>query len=88
MVEPGIHRIDVTTLGDLLDLRAAEQGERPAMVFPDHQVTYAGLAQRADFFARHFPMERTVGIHLFVPVEEHGVNVQSRMFAPTAGPAS
>lgn len=52
MVEPGIHRIDVTTLGDLLDLRAAEQGERLAMVFPDHRVTYAGLAQRADFFAR------------------------------------
>ncbi|MGH3174657.1 MAG: AMP-binding protein, partial [Streptosporangiaceae bacterium] len=45
-------RIDVTTLGDLLDLRAAELGEHPAMVFPDHQVTYAGLAERADFFAR------------------------------------
>ena len=52
MAEPGIHRIDVTTLGDLLDLRAAEQGERLAMVFPDHRVSYAGLAQRADFFAR------------------------------------
>jgi acyl-CoA synthetase (AMP-forming)/AMP-acid ligase II len=52
MAEPGIHRIEVTTLGDLLDLRAAEQGERPAMVFPDHEVSYAGLARRADFFAR------------------------------------
>jgi fatty-acyl-CoA synthase len=52
MAEPGIHRIEVTTLGDLLDLRAAEQGERPAMVFPDHQVSYARLARRADFFAR------------------------------------
>jgi fatty-acyl-CoA synthase len=52
VAEPGIHRIDVTTLGDLLDLRAAELGEHPAMVFPDHQVTYAGLAERADFFAR------------------------------------
>lgn len=52
MAEPGIHRIEVTTLGDLLDLRAAEQGERPALVFPDHQVSYAGLAWRADFFAR------------------------------------
>ena len=52
MVGPGIHRIDVTTLGDLLDLRAAEQGERPAMVFPGHRVTYAGLAGRAGFFAR------------------------------------
>src|ERR1700759_1133674 len=52
MAEPGIHRIEVTTLGDLLDLRAAEQGERLALVFPDHQVRYAGLAARAGFFAR------------------------------------
>ena len=52
MAEPGIHRIEVTTLGDLLDLRAAEHGEHLAMVFPDHQVSYAGLAARADFFAR------------------------------------
>ena len=52
MAEPGIHRIEVTTLGDLLDLRAAELGEHLAMVFPDHQVTYADLAERADFFAR------------------------------------
>jgi fatty-acyl-CoA synthase len=51
MAEPGIHRIEVTTLGDLLDLRAAEQGDRLAMVFPDHQVSYAGLAERAGFFA-------------------------------------
>jgi fatty-acyl-CoA synthase len=47
-----MHRIEVTTLGDLLDLRAAELGEHLAMVFPDHEVTYAGLAERAGFFAR------------------------------------
>jgi fatty-acyl-CoA synthase len=52
MAEPGIHRIEVTTLGDLLDLRAAELREHLAMVFPDHRVTYAGLAERAGFFAR------------------------------------
>ena len=52
VAEPGIHRISVTTLGDLLDLRAAELGEHLALVFPDHQVSYAGLAGRADFFAR------------------------------------
>jgi len=52
VAEPGIHRIEVTTLGDLLDLRAAELGGHLAMVFPDHRVTYAGLAERADFFAR------------------------------------
>jgi len=69
MVDPGIHRIDVTTLGDLLDLRAAEQGERLVMVFPDHQLTYAGLAARADFFARGLLAQglragQTVGILL------------------------
>ncbi len=52
VAEPGIHRISVTTLGDLLDLRAAELGEHLALVFPDHQVSYVGLAGRADFFAR------------------------------------
>src|SRR5882757_1816857 len=52
VAEPGIRRITVTTLGELLDLRAAELGDHLAMVFPDHQVTYAGLAERADFFAR------------------------------------
>jgi acyl-CoA synthetase (AMP-forming)/AMP-acid ligase II len=52
VAEPGIHRISVTTLGDLLDLRAAELGEHLALVFPDQQVSYAGLAGRADFFAR------------------------------------
>ena len=52
VAEPGIHRISVTTLGDLLDLRAAELGEHLALVFPDHQVSYTGLADRADFFAR------------------------------------
>ena len=45
MAEPGMHRIEVTTLGDLLDLRAAELGEHLAMVFPDHQVTYAEIGR-------------------------------------------
>jgi fatty-acyl-CoA synthase len=45
-------RASVTTLGDLLASRAAEHGEREAMVFPDASVTYAELADRADRFAR------------------------------------
>ena len=39
----------------------------------------------ADVFSRHLPMERTVGVHLYVPVHEHGVEIQSRMFAPLFG---
>src|SRR5437763_5432009 len=34
VAEPGIHRIEVTTLGDLLDLRAAELGEHLSAAFP------------------------------------------------------
>jgi trans-2,3-dihydro-3-hydroxyanthranilate isomerase len=36
-------------------------------------------------FARHLPMERAVGILLYVPAQEHGVEIQSRMFAPLFG---
>jgi trans-2,3-dihydro-3-hydroxyanthranilate isomerase len=38
-----------------------------------------------DAFARHLPMARTVGVHLYVHAEEHGVDIQSRMFAPLYG---
>ena len=30
-------------------------------------------------------MERTVGVHLYVTASEHGVDVQTRMFAPLFG---
>jgi len=36
-------------------------------------------------FTRHLPMERAVGIHLYVAAEEHGVQIQTRMFAPLFG---
>jgi trans-2,3-dihydro-3-hydroxyanthranilate isomerase len=36
-------------------------------------------------FARHLPMDRTVGVHLYVPVKEAGVEIQTRMFAPLYG---
>jgi fatty-acyl-CoA synthase len=42
--------IEATTLGDLLDRRAASGA--PAVVFPDVRVTYGELAQRSDHFAR------------------------------------
>ena len=48
----------------------------------------AGLARaavRTDVLARHLPMERAVGIHLYVATREHGVEIQSRMFAPLVG---
>ena len=39
----------------------------------------------ADVFAKHLPMARAVGVHLYVPAQEHGVEIQSRMFAPLFG---
>lgn len=44
--------IDVTTLGDLIDRRAAAHPDREAMVFPDHRYTYADLAARAQHIAK------------------------------------
>jgi trans-2,3-dihydro-3-hydroxyanthranilate isomerase len=38
-----------------------------------------------DAFAKHLPMTRTVGVHLYVHAKEHGVEIQSRMFAPLYG---
>jgi trans-2,3-dihydro-3-hydroxyanthranilate isomerase len=38
-----------------------------------------------DAIARHLPMTRAVGVHLYVHAKEHGVEIQSRMFAPLYG---
>jgi len=54
----------------------AEVASRPAL----KAATY-----NLDVFRRHLPMERTVGVHLYVAAEEDGVEIQSRMFAPLFG---
>jgi trans-2,3-dihydro-3-hydroxyanthranilate isomerase len=38
-----------------------------------------------EVFRKHLPMERTIGVHLYVAAAEHGVEIQSRMFAPLFG---
>ena len=40
---------------------------------------------RADVLAKHVPMARAVGVHLYCHTKEHGVEIQSRMFAPLYG---
>jgi trans-2,3-dihydro-3-hydroxyanthranilate isomerase len=45
----------------------------------------AKAAPRADVFAREFPRERFVGIHLYVRAKEDGRDIQCRMFAPEHG---
>ena len=44
--------INVTTLGDLIDQRAAEHPEAEAIVFPDARYTYSDLADRAQTIAK------------------------------------
>ncbi|GAB3585970.1 class I adenylate-forming enzyme family protein [Amycolatopsis endophytica] len=44
--------IEATTLGDLLDRRAAEHPQRTALSFPGVELTFRELAERADHFAR------------------------------------
>ena len=45
----------------------------------------AEAAVRIDLLARHLPMARATGVHLYVAAAEHGVDIQSRMFAPLYG---
>jgi trans-2,3-dihydro-3-hydroxyanthranilate isomerase len=40
---------------------------------------------RTDMFARDLPMERAVGIHLYVRGKDQGMDIQTRMFAPLYG---
>jgi fatty-acyl-CoA synthase len=44
--------IEATTLGELVDRRGFEFGDRDAIVFPDERVTFAELAARTDIIAK------------------------------------
>jgi len=67
---------------------------QPVIASTGNNFLFAEVASRAvlraasynlDVFTRQLPMTRTVGIHLYVPAKEHGVDIQSRMFAPLFG---
>ena len=77
-----------------LGLSAADIVRPPVIASTGVTFLFAELASRAalekaacntDAFVKHLPMERTVGIHLYVPVKEEGVEIQTRMFAPLYG---
>jgi trans-2,3-dihydro-3-hydroxyanthranilate isomerase len=42
----------------------------------------AAAPPRTDVFARHLPMDRVTGVHLYVCDSSNGSDIQSRMFAP------
>jgi trans-2,3-dihydro-3-hydroxyanthranilate isomerase len=67
---------------------------QPVVASTGNKFLFAEVASRAalkaatynlDVFRRHLPMERTVGVHLYVAAAEDGVEIQSRMFAPLFG---
>jgi len=67
---------------------------RPVIASTGNNFVFAEVKSRAvlrvascnaDVFAKHLPMARAVGVHLYVPAQEHGVEIQSRMFAPLFG---
>jgi trans-2,3-dihydro-3-hydroxyanthranilate isomerase len=45
----------------------------------------AAAKPRTDAFARHLPMDRVTGVHLYVWDSSDGADIQSRMFAPLYG---
>ncbi len=67
---------------------------RPVVASTGNNFVFAEVKSRAvlksatyntEIFTKHLPMARAVGIHLYVPAQEHGVEIQSRMFAPLFG---
>jgi trans-2,3-dihydro-3-hydroxyanthranilate isomerase len=73
-IETGTHRPVVASTGN--NFLFAEVTSRAVL---------KSASCNADVFAKHLPMKRTVGVHLYVPAHEHGVEIQSRMFAPLFG---
>jgi trans-2,3-dihydro-3-hydroxyanthranilate isomerase len=73
-IETGTHRPVIASCGN--NFVFAEVTSRAVL---------AKAAVRTDVLARHVPMARAVGIHLYCHAKEHGVEIQSRMFAPLYG---
>ena len=55
------------------------------MVELKHLQALAAAQPRTEVFARHLPMSRLTGIHLYVHTGRDGIDIQSRMFAPLYG---
>ncbi len=73
-IATGTHRPVIASCGN--NFVFAEVASRAAL---------ARAAVRTDVLARHLPMSRAVGVHLYAPTPEQGVEIQSRMFAPLFG---
>lgn len=73
-IETGTHRPIVASCG--VGFVMSELRSRSAL---------AAAQGRPEVFRRHLPMERAVGIHLYLRTSENELDIQSRMFAPLYG---
>jgi trans-2,3-dihydro-3-hydroxyanthranilate isomerase len=73
-IETRTHRPIIASCGN--NFVFAEVASRAAL---------AKAAVRTDMLAKHVPMTRAVGVHLYAHAREEGVEIQSRMFAPLYG---
>jgi trans-2,3-dihydro-3-hydroxyanthranilate isomerase len=78
-LKPGDIRLDVHPP------KVASCGAGLLFVELSSRAVLAAAAPRADIFAREFPRDRFVGIHLYVQAKEGERDIQTRMFAPEHG---
>ena len=65
--------------------RVASCGAALLFVELKSRETLRRAAPRAEMFARDFPRDRIVGIHLYVQAKDGDIDIQTRMFAPEHG---
>ncbi len=89
-----VEEVAPALIAEATGLRASDIVGQPVVASTGNNFLFAEVASRAVLksatynmaaFQQHFPMKRTVGIHLYVAAREEGVEIQSRMFAPLFG---
>ena len=89
-----VEEVDPVIVASAVGLAPDEIVGRPVVASTGNNFLFARVASRAvlkkascniDAFNKHLPMARTVGVHMYVAAAEHGVEIQTRMFAPLFG---
>ena len=89
-----VETVDAAIVAAASGLRPADIVGQPTVSSTGNNFLFAEVTSREalkratynmETFRQHLPMARTVGVHLYVAAKEHGVEIQSRMFAPLYG---
>lgn len=89
-----VETVDAAIVAVASGLNLADIVGQPTIASTGNNFLFAEVASRealkrasynTETFRQHLPMARTVGVHLYVAANEHGVEIQSRMFAPLFG---